>query len=85
VSFDGIIVSNPEHHALVLVISTHGWGPLKSKVEQRLEFGAGSTSQDVRLKTDNWLADLTGALTFVGDNLKEYWRRARKRLAPPPS
>ncbi len=80
VTFDGIIEATPDHEALVIVRTSAGFGPVRTKHEQRFLTTGGTTSHAVTIPADSWRHDASGATQHVVAQVKEYLRRARKRL-----
>ncbi len=80
VAFDGILDTDPDHEALVIVRTSAGLGPIRTKREQRFATTRGKTNHEITIPADSWRKDVTGAGQRVVADSKEYLRRARKRL-----
>ncbi len=80
VSYDGILHARHHHEAIVIVKTSAGLGPLRTETEQRFTCTPDATVHTVTLPPDSIQNDASGAVAFVEAEIKEYWRRARKRL-----
>lgn len=80
VTYDGVIHANPHHEALVLVKTSAGFGPLRTKTEQRFVHTAEATTHEVTLPDDSPMRDVAGAFDCLAAEGKELVRRVRKRL-----
>jgi len=78
--YDGIIHEKPERHALVIVRTFPGFGALRTVFEERIDYEAGSTYQDVVIPEESVGANLAGAAGSILAEAKDLARRARKRL-----
>lgn len=80
IRYDGIIHSNHHHHALILVKTSAGIGPLQTVNEERFSCSEDQHEHVVTLPDESFGNDLGGAFTHVVAGGKEFVRRARKRL-----
>ncbi len=81
VEFDGIIEARHHHEGLVLIHSYRGWGPLRTRDEQQHRFDVETRLHDIVLMPAGAAQDALGAAICVKNTVKEYWRRAKKRMS----
>jgi hypothetical protein len=80
VTFSAIVAERPDHEALVIVRTSAGIGPLRTRHEQQFVSTGGVITHHVTVAEQSLVNDAIGAVTWVRDQAKEYVRRARKRL-----
>lgn len=80
VTYDGIMESKPHHHALILVKTWAGWGPVRTAQVARFECSASAPEHEVTLPDASFAADAAGAGRFLVAGLSKGLRKVAGRV-----